>query len=69
MGIRPVYGDFGRDRKGNSIVALRGLRDLGRAAGFLCAEVVRGSADKSSGLAKLGPQFLQSGILRRETAQ
>src|SRR5207244_12560116 len=42
MGIRPVYGGFGRDWKGNSIVALRGLRDLGRAAGFLCAEVVRG---------------------------
>src|SRR5438874_11174590 len=70
MGIRPVYGGFGRDWKGNSIVALRGLRDLGRAVGFLWPEVARGDTDHHQAPApKLRPQFVQSGVLRRETAQ
>jgi hypothetical protein len=48
---------------------LCGLRDFGRAARFLSAEIVRGNADNhQAAIVKLGPQLLQSAILRRVTA-
>ena len=70
MRIRALHDGFCRDRKGNAILVLRGLRDLGRAAGLLSAEIVGGNADDhQAAVVKLGPQLLQSGILRREAAQ
>src|SRR5215472_7169991 len=59
------HDGLGRDREGNGILVLRGLRDLLRAAGLLAAEIVGGNADdRESAAVKLSPQFLQSRILR-----
>src|SRR5215472_18990241 len=58
------HDGLGRDREGNGILVLRGLRDLLRAAGLLAAEIVGGNADdRESAAVKLSPQFLQSRIL------
>jgi hypothetical protein len=43
------------------------LRDVGAAAGFLFAEIVGGNADHhQAAIMELGPQLLQSRVLRRE---
>src|SRR6266478_9659250 len=42
MHIRALYGGFRGDGKGDPILVLRGLRDLGRASRLLSPEIVRG---------------------------
>src|SRR5437879_3498229 len=56
MRLRPCHHGLCRNRKGNAIVVLRGLRDLGRAAWFLAAEIVGGNSDDGkAAVVKLGP--------------
>src|SRR5713226_6946531 len=70
MRVRAFDDSFGRDRKGNAILVLCGLGDFGCAARLLTAEIVGGNADHhQAAVVKLAPQFLQSAILRRVTAQ
>src|SRR5450631_189274 len=70
MRVRTFDDNFGRDRKGNAILVLCGLGDFGCAARLLAAEIVGGNADHhQASVVKLAPQFLQSAILRRVTAQ
>ena len=70
MRIGGLYNGFGGDRKGNAILVLGGLGDFRRATGLLSTEIVGGNADDDQAAAvKLGPQFLQTGILRREATK
>ena len=65
MRVGAFYSDFRGDREGDAILVLRGLRDLSGAARLLSAEIVRGYANNhQASIMKLGPQLLQSGILR-----
>src|SRR5207302_2614579 len=70
MRLRPDYDGLGRDRKGNAVLAVRGLPDLARAARLLAAEIVRRHADDGKpALANLAPELLQPYILRSVAAQ
>ena len=70
MSIRSDHNGLGRDREGNAVLVVRGLRDLAGAAGLLAAEIIGGYADHGEpALAKLAPELLQAGILRSVAAE
>ena len=70
MRVRAFDHGLRRNREGDAVLVLRGLGDLASAARFLPAEIVGGNADdRQAATVKFGPQFLQAGILRRESAK
>src|SRR5262245_44284248 len=70
MRTRPLHLRLCGKRKADAVLAVCSLRDLGRAAGLLAAEIVRGYADDhQAALVVAPPELLQTGILGRVAAE
>src|SRR5262245_15885454 len=69
MRARTLHLRLGGEGETDSVLAVRGLDDVGRTAGFLAAEIVRRHADDHQPAPVVAlPQLPQPGILRGKAA-